>query len=114
METNKEWNWVIREHYYADSASGMQQSTQVKHSRPKTTCESSVSDKWEKRLYFPIEQREEASGRHVACDVQPDCITADTMTANMTMKSSPSPIGSEISTRSGQISCRLVRLGIGT
>ena len=60
----------------------------------------------------PIKQSKEASGRHVSCDYQLACITADNILANMAMMSSLSCIGNEICTRSGWISHRLFRLGI--
>ena len=37
-----------------------------------------------------------------------------TSPANMTTKSSPSPVKGETMTRSGQIRCQIVRLGINT
>ena len=36
----------------------------------------------------------EASGRHIACNDQLDCITADNRPANMAMRHSPNPIRS--------------------
>ena len=46
----------------------------------------------------------------IYCDNQLDCITADDA-PSMIMENSPMPVKNKIRTRSGQVICRLVRLG---
>ena len=75
---------------------------------------TTMSDKGEEDHITSIKQSGKASGRHVACNDQLDCIIVYNMPANMTMKSGPSPIRSQIRPRSGQISDIQLRLETDT
>ena len=71
---------------------------------------------WEKENndVTPIQQSQEDRCGHIACAAIEDCIKTNNMPANMTMRSSPSPIKGETRTKSGQTSHRPVKCGINT
>ena len=62
---------------------------------------TSHCDREESNHVTPTKQSQAASFKHVASDYRLDFITINNMPANMTMKSSPSPVKCETRTRSG-------------